>query len=46
MAQAAEKSLGEAPARVTLVKYAGGHGGRGDVFGQVRRGIDWLDRQQ
>jgi len=46
MAQAAEKSLGDAAAKVTLVQYAGGHGWHGDVFGEIRRGIDWLDSQK
>jgi predicted esterase len=46
MAQKAEKTLNEAAAHVTLVEYEGGHGWQGDVFGHIRRGIDWLDGQQ
>jgi predicted esterase len=44
MAVAAEKALTEAGAKVTLVKYEGGHGWRGDVFGDVRTGIEWLEK--
>jgi predicted esterase len=45
MAQAAEKALADAAAPVTLVQYAGGHGWQGDIFGEIRRGIQWLDRR-
>ena len=44
MAEAAEKALGDAGAKTTLVKYDGGHGWRGDVFGDIRTGIEWLEK--
>jgi predicted esterase len=44
MAEAAEKALSDAGAKATLVKYDGGHGWRGDVFGDVRTGIEWLEK--
>jgi hypothetical protein len=27
------------------VTYEGGHGWRGDVFGMIRAGVQWLDEQ-
>lgn len=33
-------------ARVELTTYAGGHGWHGDVYGMIRRGIEWLEAQQ
>jgi predicted esterase len=44
MAESAEKSLKEAGAKATLVRYDGGHGWRGDVFADVRAGIEWLQK--
>jgi predicted esterase len=44
MAKDAEKALGDAGARVTLAEYGGGHGWRGDVFGDIRTGIEWLEK--
>jgi predicted esterase len=43
MAEEAVKALGDQGAKVKLVEYAGGHGWRGDVFGDIRRGIEWLE---
>jgi predicted esterase len=31
-------------ARVTLETYAGGHGWHGDYFGEMRKGIRWLEK--
>jgi predicted esterase len=45
MAQAAQASLERAGAQVTLVDYDGGHGWHGDIFGSIRAGIDWLEKQ-
>jgi len=44
MARAAEKALGDAGAKVTLAEYGGGHGWRGDVYGDVKAGIEWLEK--
>ena len=44
MAEQAKKSLPEQGAKVRLVTYEGGHGWRGDVFGNIRTGIDWLEK--
>ncbi len=45
MAEEARDALQESDARVELVTYAGGHGWRGDVYGNLRRGIRWLEQQ-
>lgn len=42
-AEAARDKLTEAGAKVKLVEYDGGHGWKGDVFGSIRRGIEWLE---
>jgi predicted esterase len=44
-AEAAEKALQAAGAKVRLSHYEGGHGWRGDVWGMIREGIGWLDQQ-
>lgn len=42
-AKDAESKLKDAGATVQLVEYAGGHGFQsGDVFGDLRKGFDWL----
>lgn len=46
MGQAAEKALQVADARVTLVDYDGGHGWHGDVFGDIKAGFEWLERNE
>ncbi|MCP5539227.1 MAG: hypothetical protein H7A52_03685 [Akkermansiaceae bacterium] len=43
-AEAARDALKEAGAIVEFQTYQGGHGWRGDVFGGIRKGIDWLER--
>lgn len=45
MAQQAEKDLTKAGAAVKLVEYEGGHGWQGDVFGDIRAGIRWLEEK-
>ncbi len=45
MAQAARDQLGRHGAIVQLAEYAGGHGWRGNVFGNIRAGIAWLEEQ-
>src|SRR5262245_47937778 len=44
MAQDAAKSLEANGAKVNLTTYEGGHGWQGDVFGQIREGIQWLEK--
>ena len=43
MAETARDTLREHGAAVELMTYEGGHGWRGDVYGNLRRGIDWLE---
>ncbi len=45
MAQAAEGQLGEEGAKVKLTTYQGGHGWRGNVFGNIKQGMQWLEEQ-
>ena len=33
----------EAKVRTTLAEYEGGHGWQGDVFGNIKAGVDWLE---
>jgi RNA polymerase sigma factor (sigma-70 family) len=44
-AEAAEKALKAAGAKVHLRRCEGGHGWRGDVWTMIGDGIGWLDRQ-
>jgi predicted esterase len=44
MAEAAEKALKEAGAKVKLAQYDGGHGWHGDVYADVKAGIEWLEK--
>ena len=44
MAEAARDALAGYGARVQLVTYRGGHGWRGNVYGNIKRGIRWLER--
>lgn len=43
MAEAARDHLVAAKAKVRFNRYDGGHGWRGDVYGNIREGIDWLE---
>ena len=43
MAKQAEQQLAAAGAETKLVDYEGGHGWRGNVYGNIRAGIDWLN---
>ncbi|MGP0065392.1 MAG: sigma-70 family RNA polymerase sigma factor [Isosphaeraceae bacterium] len=43
MAKAAGDELRGAGAIVELRTYEGGHGWHGDVYGEIRRGISWLE---
>jgi predicted esterase len=44
-AEAAEKALKAAGAKVHLRRYEGGHGWCGDVWTMIGDGVGWLDRQ-
>ena len=44
-ADAARDALQKAGATVELQTYEGGHGWHGDVFGNIRKGITWLEQQ-
>jgi predicted esterase len=41
--EAARETLRSYGGRVELKTYEGGHGWHGDVFGNIRRGIEWLE---
>jgi predicted esterase len=43
--EAAAEQLAKKGAKTKLETYEGGHGWHGDVFGNIRRGIDWLEQQ-
>jgi predicted esterase len=44
LAEDAQKKLGEAGAKVELKRYEGGHGWTGDVYGDIREGVRWLEK--
>jgi predicted esterase len=44
MAERAKEKLTENGAKVTLETYEGGHGWRGNVFGSIHNGIEWLEK--
>jgi predicted esterase len=41
-AKQAEAELTEVGATVNLETYEGGHGWHGDIYGHIRRGVNWL----
>ncbi|HKB41082.1 MAG TPA: hypothetical protein VKD72_31935 [Gemmataceae bacterium] len=43
-AQYAEEELKKNAAKVWLADYDGGHGWHGDVFENIRRGVEWLEK--
>jgi predicted esterase len=45
MAQKAHDTLQEKGAKVQMATYEGGHGWHGDVFGNIRKGIAWLEEK-
>ena len=45
MARQAKAQLANLGAGTTLVEYGGGHGWKGNVFGDIRAGIDWLEKK-
>lgn len=44
-AESARDALKRAGATVELQQYEGGHGWHGDIFGDIRKGLDWLGQQ-
>jgi RNA polymerase sigma factor (sigma-70 family) len=44
MAEQAKSSLTENGAKVRLETYEGGHGWRGNVYNDIRNGIEWLEK--
>jgi predicted esterase len=46
MAEQAARDLEQNHARVQLRTYAGGHGWRGGLYQDIRRGIEWLEKNQ
>jgi predicted esterase len=46
MARQAKTQLANLGAQTMLVEYGGGHGWKGDVFGDMRAGIDWLEKNR
>jgi predicted esterase len=45
LATTARDTLQEAGADVEFAEYEGGHGWHGDVFGNIRKGVKWLEEQ-
>ncbi len=43
MAQRAKNILEQNGAKTKLVTYEGGHGWRGNIYGNIRSGIEWLE---
>jgi len=43
MAEDAQEKLEKKKAEVKLVTYAGGHGWKGDVYGNLKLGLGWLE---
>ena len=43
-AEQARDALTKAGGKVELATYEGGHGWTGNVFGDIRRGIEWLEK--
>jgi predicted esterase len=43
IAAKARDTLSEAGATVEFAEYEGGHGWHGDVFGNIRKGVEWLE---
>lgn len=44
-AELAVKQLKKAKAAVVLETYQGGHGWRGNLYGRMRKGIEWLEEE-
>jgi predicted esterase len=46
MAEQAKTRLADNGAKVRLETYEGGHGWRGDVYNDIRQGVEWLEKNQ
>jgi len=46
MAEDAERKLTKERAKVKLQRYAGGHGWHGAMYGDMRAGIEWLEKNR
>jgi RNA polymerase sigma factor (sigma-70 family) len=46
MAEQAKNSLAANGAKVRLETYEGGHGWRGNVYDDIRNGVDWLEKNR
>jgi predicted esterase len=46
MAEQARNDLADNGAKVRLQTYEGGHGWRGNVYGDIRRGVEWLEKNR
>jgi predicted esterase len=44
MAEQAAKELKKGGATVKLATYEGGHGWRGNLYGNIREGVEWLEK--
>lgn len=44
MAREAKEELARQGAKVEFKEYEGGHGWHGDLYGQIRAGIEWLEK--
>ena len=44
MAEQAKADLAENGAAVRLERYGGGHGWRGNVYADIRDGVEWLEK--
>ena len=45
LAQNAKTNLEAAGAKVKLLEYPGGHGWQGNVFGNIKAGVEWMEEQ-
>lgn len=43
LAEQARDQLRKSGAKVELVTYEGGHGWQGDLYGRIRKGLEWLE---
>src|SRR5437867_8245730 len=46
MAEQARDRLSQNGAKVRLETYEGGHGWRGDVYNDIRNGVEWLEKNR
>ena len=46
MAEQAKTSLAENGAKVRLATYEGGHGWRGNLYEDIRTGVEWLEENR